>query len=76
MINVNYRKVVLAGISGTLAVTMLLLIGPLMGMPRMDMGQMLGPMNPMVKLPHWVGRMMQFMIMGQLLQNSASVPLD
>lgn len=62
MKNLNYQKVVLAGVAGTLAFTILLFIGPIMGMPKMDMGQMLGPMNPMVKMPYWTGWMMHFMI--------------
>ncbi|MEE9166697.1 MAG: DUF6789 family protein [Candidatus Neomarinimicrobiota bacterium] len=62
MKSLNYQKAVIAGIAGTLAFTAVLLIGPMMGMPKMDMGQMLGPMNPMVKMPYWTGWVMHFMI--------------
>jgi len=62
MKELNWRKIGLAGLAGTLAMTMLMLIGPLMGMPKMDMGSMLGPMNPIVALPYWVGWVMHFII--------------
>ncbi len=62
MKELNWRKIGLAGLAGTLAMTMLMLIGPLMGMPKMDMGSMLGPMNPIVALPYWMGWVMHFII--------------
>ncbi|MCH8010655.1 MAG: hypothetical protein IIA61_01700 [Candidatus Marinimicrobia bacterium] len=62
MKDLNYQKVVLAGVAGTLAFTVLLFIGPMMGLPKMDMGQMLGPMNPMVAMPYWMGWVMHFII--------------
>lgn len=59
---INYQKVVTAGVAGTVVMTLLMLMGPVMGMPKMDMGQMLGPMNPMVKMPYAVGWVMHFII--------------
>ena len=60
--NVNFTKVAIAGAAGTLAMTILMLVGPMMGMPKMDMGVMLGTMNPMMELPYLVGWMMHFVI--------------
>lgn len=40
----NLRKAVLAGITGTAAMTMLMLLAPRMGMPPMNIGAMLGSM--------------------------------
>ena len=62
MIQVNYKSLLTAGLAGTAVMTILMLIGPMMGMPKMDMGQMLGPMNPIVVMPVWVGWMMHFII--------------
>ena len=39
---VNLRRAVLAGLAGTAAMTMLMLLAPGMGMPPMNMGAMLG----------------------------------
>lgn len=58
----NIQKVVIAGIAGTFAMTVIMLIGPMMGMPKMDMGEMLGTMNPMMAMPYMVGWMMHFVI--------------
>ena len=62
MQNVNITKVALAGALGTLAMTIVMLVGPMMGTPKMDMGVMLGTMNPMMELPYFVGWMMHFVI--------------
>ena len=60
--NLNIQKVVTAGFLGTLAMTVLMIIGPMMGMPKMDMGQMLGPMNPIVQMPYAMGWVMHFIL--------------
>ncbi len=60
--NLNYQKVVTAGLAGTLAMTIIMLVGPMMGMPKMDMGTMLGPDNPVMTLPYGVGWVMHFII--------------
>ncbi len=38
----NGKRVLLGGVAGTAAMTMLMLAAPLMGMPKMPMGEMLG----------------------------------
>ncbi len=38
----NVRRILLAGAVGTAAMTMLMLVAPLMGMPKMAIGEMLG----------------------------------
>lgn len=58
----NGTRVVIAGVAGTLAFTLIMLMGPSMGLPKMDMGNMLGTMNPMVTLPYWMGWVMHFII--------------
>jgi hypothetical protein len=42
MAKLNFQRAVVAGIVGTAAMTMLMLVAPLMGMPRMAIGEMLG----------------------------------
>jgi len=42
MAKLNFQRAVLAGIVGTAVMTMLMLVAPLMGMPRMAIGEMLG----------------------------------
>jgi hypothetical protein len=42
MAKLNLGRALLAGIVGTAAMTMLMLVAPLMGMPRMSIGDMLG----------------------------------
>lgn len=58
----NFQKVVVAGVAGTAAFTVIMLMAPVMGLPKMDMGNMLGTMNPVVALPYWMGWVMHFMI--------------
>ncbi len=60
--NLNYRKIVIAGVAGTLAFTVFRMLGQMVGLPPMDMGKMLGTMNPMMALPYWMGWMMHFVI--------------
>lgn len=62
MDNLNYSKIAIAGVAGTAAMTLVMLLGPMMGGPKMDMGMMLGTMNPMMALPYWMGWMMHFII--------------
>jgi hypothetical protein len=38
----NVKRIFLAGAAGTAAMTMLMVVGPLMGMPKMAIGEMLG----------------------------------
>ncbi len=60
--NVNVQKAITAGVAGTFVMTLVMLVGPMMGMPKMDMGAMLGPMNPIVAMPYWMGWVMHFII--------------
>jgi len=41
---INLKRAVLAGLVGTTAMTALMLAAPMMGMPRMNIGEMLGSM--------------------------------
>lgn len=60
--NLNISKTVKAGLLGTFAMTVMMILGPMMGMPKMDMGQMLGPMNPMIPMPYAIGWVLHFVI--------------
>jgi len=60
--NVDFKKVIIAGIAGTAAMTALMLMAPMMGVPKMDMGEMLGTMNPMMPMPYMMGWVMHFII--------------
>ena len=62
MEKLNYQKVVVAGIAGTLAFTVIMLLAPAVGLPKGDMGKMLGDMNPIMKLPYWIGWLMHIII--------------
>ena len=62
MSNLSYQKIIVAGIAGTIAFTIVLFLGPMMGLPKMDMGEMLGPLNPIMKLPNWSGWILHFII--------------
>ena len=42
--NINLKRAVLAGLAGTTVMTGLMLAAPMMGMPRMNIGEMLGSM--------------------------------
>lgn len=42
MLRFDVRKIVLAGVTGTAAMTVLMLVAPMMGMPPMNVGRMLG----------------------------------
>lgn len=42
--NLNVTRAIVAGIAGTAAMTALMLMAPMMGMPPMNIGQMLGSM--------------------------------
>lgn len=51
------KKAVISGVLGTILMSAYMLI-----VPKMDMGMMLGPMNPIMKLPYIWGWVMHFMI--------------
>ncbi|MCH7574847.1 MAG: hypothetical protein IIA59_06950 [Candidatus Marinimicrobia bacterium] len=58
----KFQKVVICGVAGTFAMTAIMLFGPVVGMPKMDMGEMLGTMNPIMELPYSLGWMLHFVI--------------
>jgi uncharacterized membrane protein YagU involved in acid resistance len=51
---VNSRKIALAGLAGTLGMTLLMLMAPLMGMPKMPIGDMLGQFLHIGSTAGWV----------------------
>jgi len=53
------QQSILGGIVGTAVMTLIMLIGPMMGMPKMNSGEMLGGMMGM---PVFVGWIIHFMI--------------
>lgn len=55
----NFTKALLAGVAGTLALTMLTYIAPMMGMPEMDIPQML---SGFMGVPVAVGWLAHFMV--------------
>jgi len=60
--NVDFKKLIIASISGTAAMTVVMLMAPMMGVPKMDMGEMLGTMNPMIPMSYMMGWVMHFII--------------
>ena len=60
--NVDFKKVVIAGASGIIAMTALMFMAPMMGMPDMNMGHMLGPGNPMMPMPVFMGWVIHLVI--------------
>lgn len=54
----NVRRAVLAGIVGTAIMTMVMLMGPAMGMPEMNIGQMLGDFMGVPVAAGWFGHFM------------------
>jgi len=54
----NAPKAILAGLSGTVAMTALMLMAPMMGMPPMNIGNMLGAMMGGIVALGWVAHFM------------------
>ncbi len=52
----------IAGLVATAVMSVVALMAPLMGMPPMDFGDMLGTQNPMVQMPYAMGWIMHFMV--------------
>lgn len=50
----NLKRILLAGAVGTAAMTMLMLVAPLMGMPKMAIGEMLGTFLGIGTAAGWV----------------------
>jgi asparagine N-glycosylation enzyme membrane subunit Stt3 len=57
--NKKIQKSILAGIIGTIAMTLLMMAAPMMGMPKMSPPEML---SGMLGLPIFIGWLMHFMI--------------
>ena len=58
MFKLNIPRLVLAGIVGTLLMTLLMLMAPMMGMPPMNIGQMLGSVMGGSVILGWVAHFM------------------
>ena len=54
----NFGKAVVAGLVGTLVMTIFMLMGPLMGMPEMNVGKMLGGFMDTPKIFGWIAHFM------------------
>ena len=62
MSKVDFKKLIIAAVAGTAAMTGVMLMAPMMGVPKMDMGIMLGTMNPMMPMPYFMGWVIHFVI--------------
>lgn len=59
----NLGKAVLAGVVATAVMSLIgFYLAPMMGMPKMDFGMMLGTNNPMMAMPYWAGWAIHFMM--------------
>lgn len=54
----NFGKAVAAGLAGTLAMTMLMLMAPMMGMPEMNIGKMLSGFMGIPEALGWAAHIM------------------
>ena len=54
MENKSFGRAVVAGLAGTAVMTIIMLEGPLMGMPAMNIGRMLGGFMGIPEAPGWV----------------------
>tara|TARA_B110000285_G_C14933937_1_gene518632 strand:+ start:363 stop:803 length:441 start_codon:yes stop_codon:yes gene_type:complete len=59
---VNTSKVIKAGLVATAIMSIVALMAPAMGMPKMDFGEMLGANNPMMAMPYAMGWVMHFVV--------------
>jgi len=55
---INVGRAILAGLAGTAAMTVLMLTAPMMGMPPMNIGEMLGSMMGGIVALGWVAHFM------------------
>lgn len=58
------KRAVLAGWLATLLMSVVALMAPAMGMPKMDFGDMLGTQNPLMPMPYAMGWVMHFIAGG------------
>lgn len=54
------RQIIFSGILATAVMSVIALMAPLMGMPPMDFGDMLGTRNPFMPIPYAAGWLMHF----------------
>lgn len=54
----NFRKAVIAGLVGTLVMTMVMLMAPMMGIPPMPIGKMLADFMGMPEVLGWIAHFM------------------
>lgn len=54
----NIKKAIVAGLSGTAVMTALMLMAPMMGMPPMNIGKMLGSMMGGITALGWIAHFM------------------
>ena len=59
----NMGKTIIAGVVATAVMSAIgFYLAPMMGMPKMDFGAMLGTGNPMMAMPYWAGWAIHFMM--------------
>ena len=58
MKNVNFVKAIMAGLIGTIAMTGMMLVSPMIGMPPMNIGKMLGSMMGGITAIGWMAHFM------------------
>lgn len=56
------HQIIVSGILATAVMSVIALMAPLMGMPPMDFGDMLGKRNPFMPIPYAAGWMMHFVV--------------
>jgi hypothetical protein len=61
--NVNFKYAALAGFAGTAAMTAMMLAAPMMGMPPMNIGEMLGSMMGGITALGWIAHFMNGIIL-------------
>jgi len=69
-------KVITTGVIATAIMSVVAILAPMMGMPKMDFGEMLGVNNPMMGMPYAAGWMIHFVIGIALTAIYASVFLN
>ena len=72
----NPTKVITTGVIATAVMSVVAIMAPMMGMPKMDFGEMLGVNNPMLAMPYAAGWMIHFVIGIMLTAIYASVFLN
>ncbi len=58
----NIKRAVGSGVAATAVMSAVAIMAPMMGMPKMDFGEMLGTNNPMMEVPYVMGWMLHFLV--------------